>query len=109
MITSIITTTVHCTPSLTTLTLTLTLEQADITLNWIPYLGPFATSIINLGVFIANFVLGTATATITAAIAWIFYRPLLGFSLLAGAIGLLIFANKAGEKMGSSKNIKLDD
>ena len=114
MITSIITTT------------------ADITLNWIPLLGGLATSLINLGVtahsqpltpisavpeptpncevFIANFVLATATATITAAVAWVWYRPVLGATLLAGAVGLLYVANKAGEKAGpASRNIKLDD
>jgi len=72
--------------------------------------GGLATSLINLGVFIANFVLATATATITAAIAWIYYRPVLGCTLLAGALGLLYLANKAGEKKGpSGRNIKIDD
>merc|ERR1711934_105699 len=71
---------------------------ADITLNWIPFLGPMATSIIDLGLFIANFVLSLTLSVITAAVAWVFYRPLLGCTMLAGACGLMYLTSKVGEQ-----------
>jgi hypothetical protein len=71
---------------------------ADITLNWIPFLGPIATSIIDLGLTIANLILSISLSIVVAAIAWIFYRPLLGATLLAGALGLLYLSSKAGEQ-----------
>jgi len=85
MITSIITTT------------------ADITLNWIPLLGGLATSLINLGVFIANVIMATSTSVIVAAVAWVFYRPVLGVTLLVGAIGLTVMGAKAGDAAGKPK------
>ena len=75
---------------------------ADITLNWIPLLGPMATSIINLGVNVANFILANCISLIVASIAWVFYRPVLGMSLLAGSIGLFFTASRAGRGKGSS-------
>jgi len=69
---------------------------ADITLNWIPFLGPMATSIINLGVSIANFILSLTLSVIVAAIAWVFYRPVLGISMLFGACGLFYVSSQAG-------------
>ena len=71
---------------------------ADITLNWIPLLGPMAMTIINLGVSIANFVMANCTTMIVASIAWIFYRPVLGVSLLTGSIGLFFMASQAGRR-----------
>lgn len=74
---------------------------ADITLNWIPLLGPMATSIINLGVNVANFILANCTTMIVASIAWVVYRPLLGISLLAGSVGLFFTASQAGRGKAS--------
>lgn len=72
---------------------------ADITLNWIPLLGPMATSIISLGVSIANFILATCTALPVAAVAWLVYRPVLGITMLAMSGGLFYLASSAGQKM----------
>jgi len=72
--------------------------SADITLNWIPFLGPMATSIIDLGVFIADLVLSVSLSFLVAAVAWVFYRPVLGCTMLAGALGLLYLSSKAGEQ-----------
>lgn len=79
---------------------------ADITLNWIPLLGPMATSIINLGVGIANFIMANCTTMIVASIAWIVYRPVLGVSLLAGSIGLFFMASQAGRGKPPSPMMK---
>jgi hypothetical protein len=86
MITSIITTT------------------ADITLNWIPLLGPMTTSIISLGVSIANFILATCTSLPVAAAAWVFYRPILGITMLVGSLGLFYAASQAGGRVENKNN-----
>ncbi|MBR1803904.1 MAG: TMEM43 family protein [Muribaculaceae bacterium] len=52
---------------------------------------PFLASIMNFGVGLICTVLGIAWSLIVIAIAWIFYRPILGISLLAIAIGLIAF------------------
>jgi hypothetical protein len=57
-----------------------------------------AMTIINLGVSIANFVMANCTTMIVASIAWIFYRPVLGVSLLTGSIGLFFMASQAGRR-----------
>jgi hypothetical protein len=88
MITSIITTT------------------ADITLNWIPLLGPMANSIISLGVTIANFVLATCTSLPVAAAAWVFYRPILGITMLVGSLGLFYAASQAGSRVQNKNSNK---
>ena len=76
---------------------------ADITLNWIPILGGLATSLINLGVFIANLILATCTSVVVAAVAWVFYRPVLGVTMLVGAAGLMYMGAKAGDTAGKQK------
>jgi hypothetical protein len=76
---------------------------ADITLNWIPFLGPMATTIIEWSVSIANFVLATFLSIVVAAVAWIFYRPVLGVTLLAIACGLMYLTSKAGEQNKAKK------
>ena len=77
---------------------------ADITLNWIPLLGPMATSLINIGVTLANLILASSTTTLVAGIAWIYYRPVFGISLVAGSIGLFYTASRAGA--GGEKGMK---
>ena len=52
---------------------------------------PFLASIMNFGVGIICWVLGIAWSLIVIAVAWIFYRPLLGISLLVIAAGLIAF------------------
>ncbi|CAB9525166.1 Transmembrane protein 43 [Seminavis robusta] len=75
---------------------------ADITLNWIPLLGPMATSVINLGVSVAHLILANCTTLLVASIAWIFYRPMLGLSLLAGSLGLFYTASQMGKAKGTT-------
>jgi hypothetical protein len=71
---------------------------ADITLNWVPLLGPMTTSIISLGVTIANVVLATTTSLPVAALAWVAYRPLLGIGMLTVSLGLFYAASSAGKQ-----------
>jgi hypothetical protein len=70
---------------------------ANLTLNWIPFLGPMASSIISLGLTVANLILANCVTLIVGSIAWVAYRPLIGLSMLAGSIGLFYTASQAGK------------
>lgn len=59
---------------------------------------PFLANIISLGVNLVCNVLGFAWSLIVIAIAWIFYRPLLGISLLVIAAALIFFLSIKGKK-----------
>ncbi len=59
---------------------------------------PFLASIINLGVGLVCGVLGFVWSLIIIAIAWIFYRPILGISLLVIAAGLVYWLVIRGKK-----------
>ena len=52
---------------------------------------PFLASIMNFGVGLICTVLGLAWSLIVIGLAWVFYRPLLGISLLVIAGGLIAF------------------
>lgn len=75
---------------------------AEIGLNWIPLLGPMATSLINLGLSVANIIMASSLSLVIASIAWIFYRPLLGGSMLVGALGLFYTTSRAGARRGGA-------
>jgi len=55
---------------------------------------PFLGNIANLGVGLVSWVLGLAWSLIVIAIAWLFYRPLLGILLIAVAVALIVFLGK---------------
>ena len=59
---------------------------------------PFLASIMNLGVGLVCGVLGFVWSLIIIAIAWIFYRPILGISLLVIAAGLIYWLVIRGKK-----------
>ena len=59
---------------------------------------PFLASIMNLGVGLICAVVGFAWSLIIIAIAWIFYRPLLGVALLVVAGGLIYWLAIKGKK-----------
>ena len=59
---------------------------------------PFLASIMNLGVSLVCGVLGFVWSLIVIAIAWIFYRPLLGIALLVIAGGLVYWLVIKGKK-----------
>ena len=61
---------------------------------------PFIANIIGWGVGVVCTVIGIAWSLIVIAIAWLFYRPLLGISLLVVAGALVwIFAFKGKDKL----------
>jgi len=59
---------------------------------------PFLASIMNLGVSLVCAVLGIVWSLIVIAIAWIFYRPLLGVLLLVIAAALIYWLHIKGKK-----------
>jgi hypothetical protein len=61
---------------------------------------PFVANIIGWGIGVVCTVIGVAWSLIIIAIAWLFYRPLLGISLLAIAGFLVwVFAFKGKDKL----------
>jgi len=62
-------------------------------LNWIPLVGWLLGGVVGLAAALFALVVGLVLSSLTIAIAWVFYRPLIGLVLLSGvAIGLyLIF------------------
>lgn len=61
---------------------------------------PFFENLIGAGIFVFALLISIVLAFITIAIAWIFYRPLVGIALLVGAI-IAFFGLK---KIGTSKH-----
>ncbi len=59
---------------------------------------PFVGSILNFGIGVFAFVVSLAFSLITIAIAWIFYRPLLGIALLLVGIGAFVAFKVLGKK-----------
>lgn len=61
---------------------------------------PFLGNIVGAGTGIISFLLAAVLSLITIAIAWIFYRPLLGIILIVVAVGLIVAITK---KLKSAK------
>lgn len=60
---------------------------------------PFLGSIADTGITIVAFALSAFLSLVVIAIAWIFYRPVLGIVLIAAAVALVFFVrNKFGKK-----------
>ena len=51
---------------------------------------PFLGSIVSAGTGIVSFLVAAALSTVTIAVAWIVYRPLLGIILLVVSVGLFV-------------------
>lgn len=68
----------------------------------LPILGDF----IGIGTGILAFLIATPVALITVAVAWLFYRPVLGIILLAAAGGLLYLLIKKRATAKTAKAIK---
>lgn len=58
--------------------------------NIIPFLG----TLVNLGVSLFAGIISFALSLITIALAWIFYRPVLGAIILVAAVGIILFFYK---------------
>ncbi len=61
---------------------------------------PILGDLVGIGTGILAFLIATPVALVTVAIAWLFYRPILGIILLAAAVGLvvLLFKKRAAAK-----------
>ncbi len=70
------------------------LKPLSVALDVVPFLGNLAES----GIGIVSFLMAAGFALATISIAWLFYRPLIGGGMLAGAVILV-----AGAKMMSGK------
>jgi len=53
-------------------------------LNWIPLVGALLGSIVSLAAFIFALVVGLTISVFVIALAWLFFRPLIGVPLMAG-------------------------
>ena len=64
---------------------------------------PFLSSIVGLGTGLVSGVLALALGLIIIAIAWIWYRPLLGILLLAAVVAMIWFFTKKGKEKKAQK------
>jgi hypothetical protein len=55
---------------------------------------PILGDLVGIGTGILAFLIATPVALVTVAIAWLFYRPILGIILLAAAVGLVVLLIK---------------
>lgn len=55
---------------------------------------PFAGTLVGMGLGLVSFVLAAVVSLVVIAVAWIFYRPLLGILLLAVVVGLIVWLLK---------------
>ena len=61
---------------------------------------PFLANIVNLAMNIVIGVVAFAITLIVIALAWLYYRPVLGIILLAVAVAALVFFAKKGKEEG---------
>lgn len=75
-----------------------------VAVDWLP----IVRNIVSMSLFIVNMSLGTSTAFIIIAIGWIRFRPMLAFTLLAAAGGLIFFLlrGKSGSAAEKTKERK---
>lgn len=59
-------------------------------LGWVPVIGSLLKSIVGFAVFILAFIMSIAFSMTTIALAWLFYRPLIGISLLL-SMGVIVY------------------
>ncbi len=64
---------------------------------------PFLSSIVSLGTGLVAGILALALGLIIIAIAWIWYRPLLGILLLAAVVAMIWFFTKKGKEKKAQK------
>lgn len=81
---------------------------SDVTLSWIPIFGPMTTSLIELGLLAANFVLASSMSLLIISISWLFYRPIIGTPLLLFSFGSFVMASQLGVYVGKNKKLKND-
>ncbi len=65
---------------------------------------PFLGDIVRAGTLVMAILISLSLSLTTIAVAWVFYRPLLGMPLLVVAVTFLIMAIK---KMGKAKKLRV--
>ena len=55
---------------------------------------PFFGNLIGMGVGLVSFVVAAPLSLLTIAVAWVFYRPLLGIGLLLAAVAIFVGIKK---------------
>ena len=63
---------------------------------------PFLGNLMEKGVFLISFVCAAIVWLITVAIGWVFYRPLLGITLLVVAVGGIVWVIRRAKKPSAS-------
>ena len=64
---------------------------------------PFLANIANLGVGLVSWVLGLVWWLVVVAVAWLFYRPVLGIALLVAAVALIWFLSKKSKEKAAAE------
>jgi hypothetical protein len=59
---------------------------------------PIVGSILGAGLGVFSFLVASALSTLTMGLAWVFYRPLLGFILLAASVGAFVLLSGVARK-----------
>ncbi len=70
------------------------LKPISVVLDVIPMLGNVAS----MGIFLVSLLLGASIGLLVIAVAWLFYRPLLGVGLIVAAVALLVGLRKLRAK-----------
>jgi hypothetical protein len=64
---------------------------------------PLIGDMIGMGIGLASFAIAAPLSLLTIAIAWIFYRPLLGIVLIAVAVGIAVWLKSMAAKKMAAK------
>lgn len=64
---------------------------------------PFLGTIVGIGTGLVAFIVALVCWLVTIAIAWLFYRPLVGIPLLAVAVALVVFLAKRAKEVKAAK------
>lgn len=80
-------------------------------LKWIPLVGWLLGGVVSIAAFVFALIVGLVISMLVIAIAWVFYRPLIGITLLV-AVGVgvyfIFFFNK-GEYEVVDETLLVDD
>lgn len=74
--------------------------------NLVPFFGGMLASIASIGVTVAALMVSLAMAFVTVAAAWMFHRPLLSATLLASAVGMMLFVRSQQAKVRDEASAK---
>ncbi|HSC67474.1 MAG TPA: TMEM43 family protein [Cellvibrio sp.] len=69
-------------------------------------IAPLLGNILEVGIGIVSFLLGLALTMLIISIAWIFFRPLLGLTLLIVVAGLVYFLQRKSKQIRSASKIE---